>query len=193
MYIEGQIPNRQEGEKLLLFLRRHWLILVAQWLLYTILALIPIAIYFFLVYAFPQILTSNIIYPFLFLLTSVYYLFNILFFFNAFIDYHLDVWIVTSKRIIDIEQKGLFNRVISEQSVDKIQDVSATQKGFWRTFFDYGTVSVQTAGRIDKFSFHQVPHPFEVVRTINSLVQKEEEGLEHEIHEILHHEGDHGV
>ncbi|MDD5340938.1 MAG: PH domain-containing protein [Patescibacteria group bacterium] len=188
MYIEGTIPNRQEDEKLLLFLRRHWIILLGKWILYILLGLIPIAIYYFLLYAFPFLITNEIYYSFLLLLTSIYYLFMILFFFNAFIDYHLDVWIVTSKRIIDIEQKGLFNRVISEQTIDKVQDVTAVQKGFFETFFNYGTVIVQTAGKLERFSFHQVPLPFDIVKTINGLVQREEDNLEHEIHEILHHE-----
>lgn len=164
--------------------------LFAPWFLNAVLALIPVAIYFFLNYAYPQILSSKAIYPFLFLLASIYYLFIVLFFFNAFIDYHLDVWIVTTKRIIDIEQKGLFNRVISEQTIDKVQDVAATQKGVFPTFFNYGTIQIQTAGKVERFFFLQVPHPFDVERTINNLIEKKEDNLEEEIHDILHHQVD---
>jgi membrane protein YdbS with pleckstrin-like domain len=188
MYIEGTIPNRQEDEKLLLFLRRHWIILVGKWLMYLFFGLIPIAIYYFLLYAYPFVLKNIFYFAFLLLLASIYYLFMVLFFFNAFIDYHLDVWIVTNKRIIDIEQKGLFNRVISEQTIEKIQDVAAIQKGIFPTFFNYGTVQVQTAGKIERFLFYQIPKPFDVVKTINELIKEEEENLEQEIHEIIHHE-----
>jgi hypothetical protein len=188
MYIERTIPNRQEDEKLLLFLRRHWIILVGKWIMYIFLGLIPVAIYYFLLYAYPGVLKNNADYAFLFLLASTYYVFNILFFFSAYIDYHLDVWMVTSKRIIDIEQRGLFNRVISEQTIDKIQDVAAIQKGVFPTFFNYGTVQIQTAGKVERFFFLQVAHPFDVEKTINGLIERKEDNLESEIHDILHHE-----
>jgi len=181
MFIERTIPNRQADEKLVLFLRRHWLVLFGRWFFLIILAGIPVGIYFFLATYQPQILTGKITFPFLFLLTSIYYLFIWLFFFNVFIDYYLDVWIVTTKRIIDIEQRGLFNRVVAEHSLEKIQDVTGAQKGLIQTIFKFGDVFIQTAGEIQRFDFHQVKNPFEVVRIINSLLQKKEERLEQEI------------
>ena len=181
MLIEGNIPNRQKDEKLILFLRRHPIILVGKWLLYLLLATIPILLYFFLSYTYPQILESKISYPFLFLLASVYYLYVLLFLFNAYIDYQLDVWIVTNQRIINIEQKGLFNREIAEHSLERIQDVSGLQKGIFETFFSYGDVHVQTAGEIQRFIFRQVDNPFEVVRVINGLIQKKELKFEEQL------------
>ena len=185
MYIEGQIPNQQKDEKLILFLRRHWSVFVGKWLIYIFLSGLPIGLYYSLVNLQPQILNDKISYPFLLLLASLYYLFMVLFFFNAFIDYYLDVWIVTSQRIINIEQRGLFNREIAEHTLDKIQDVSGIQKGFTQTLFGYGNVHVQTAGEIQRFVFQQVKSPFDVVRVINGLIEKKEEKLEHEIADKL--------
>jgi len=185
MFIENQIPNRQKDEKLILFLRRHIIILVGKCLIYILLALIPVGIYFFLLNFQPQILNSLIIYPFLFLLTSAYLLYILLFLFSAFIDYYLDVWIVTSERIINIEQKGLFNREIAEHSLDKIQDVSGEQKGIFQTFFSYGSVHVQTAGEIQRFIFQQIDNPFEVIRVINNLIQKKEAKFESQLADKL--------
>jgi uncharacterized membrane protein YdbT with pleckstrin-like domain len=144
-----------------------------------------VGIYFFLLYFQPQILANPIIYAFLFLLASAYILFILLFLFSAFIDYYLDVWIVTSQRIINIEQKGLFNREIAEHSLDKIQDVSGEQKGILQTFFSYGNVHVQTAGEIQRFIFQQIDNPFEVIRVINNLIQKKEAKFESQLAEKL--------
>ncbi len=171
MFIEKHIPNRQKGEKLVLFLRRHWLVIIGDWLFYIFLALIPVGLYYFILTNQPAILSGKIIYPFLLLLSSLYYLYILLFLFNAFLDYHLDVWIVTNKRIINIEQKGLFNREVAEHELDKIQDVSGEQKGFLQTIFSYGDVHVQTASEVQKFIFHQVNNPFEVVKEINQLLK----------------------
>jgi uncharacterized membrane protein YdbT with pleckstrin-like domain len=185
MYIERHIPNRQSNEKLVLFLRRHWLTIFGHWLFYLFLGTIPIGIYFFLKYQFPEILIGQFSYPFLLLLTSIYYLFLLLFFFNAFLDYNLDVWIVTNQRIINIEQKGLFNREIAEHSLERIQDVTGIQKGVWQTFFSYGDVHVQTAGEVQRFIFHKVNNPFEVVRILNTLIHKEEAKFEDKLADKL--------
>ncbi len=185
MFIEGQIPNRQKDEKLILFLRRSPFVLFSRWLLYLLLGLIPIGVYFFLIYLQPNLLTNNIIYIFLFLLGSIYYLYLVLFIFSAFIDYYLDVWIVTDQRIINIEQKGLFNREIAEQGLDRIQDVSAIQKGVLQTFFSFGDIHVQTAGEIQRFIFQQISHPFDVVKTINSVIEKKERKFEAQLEEKI--------
>ena len=185
MFIDNQIPNRQKEEKLILFLRRHPAILAGKWLYFILLGLIPLAIYFFLLYFQPQILRNIIAHAGLLLFASVYYVFILLFFFSAFIDFYLDVWIVTDQRIINIEQKGLFNRVIAEHSLDKIQDVSGEQKGIFQTLFSYGSVHIQTAGEVQRFIFFQVKNPFEIIRVLNNLIQKREAKFEHEITEKL--------
>lgn len=185
MYIERHIPNREKDEKLILFLRRHWIILIAKWLVVLVIALVPLVIYFFLSYFEPEILKKYVYYAFLFLLSSLYYLFTLLFFLNAFIDYYLDVWIVTDRRIINIEQRGLFNREIAEHTLERIQDVTAIQKGFWQTLFSYGDVHVQTAGEIQRFVFRQVNDPFNVVRIINEEIKKFEKNEEHELMEKI--------
>ena len=171
MYIEKHIPNRQKGENLVLFLRRHWIVIIGHWLFYVFLALIPLGFYFFIDYQFPTLLTGQVTYAFLLLLASLFYLFILLFFYHAFVDYHLDVWIVTNKRIINIEQKGLFNRIVAEHELEKVQDVTGKQKGVFPTFLSYGDVLVQTAGEVPMFIFKQVDNPFEVAKTINHLLK----------------------
>lgn len=181
MYIENQIPSRQPDEKLILFLRRHWVILVSRWFIFATLALIPLLFYVFIYVTYPWILEHELLYPLLLLLSSSYYLFIILFLFNSFIDYYLDVWIVTDQRIINIEQRGLFNREIAEHDLDKIQDVSGIQKGFFQTLFSYGDVHVQTAGEVQRFIFRQVDDPFDVVRKLNKLIQSHETDFDNRV------------
>ena len=59
------------------------------------------------------------------LCVSIYYLALITFFFRAWLDYYLDIWVITDERIVNIEQKGLFSREISTQQLYRIQDVTA--------------------------------------------------------------------
>ncbi len=89
--------------------------------------------------------------------------------------YTLDNWIVTTKRIIDSLQSGFFNRRVAELHLEKIQDVSYKIEGLLPTFFNYGIVEIQTAGKDNKFLFEQVPNPQRVKDIIMELILEEEE------------------
>lgn len=67
-------------------------------------------------------------------------------FFIEWTDYYLDLWIITDKKIIDVEQKGFFNREVTSFIYAHIQDITVETKGFIETFFKFGTLHIQTAG-----------------------------------------------
>ena len=94
------------------------------------------------------------------------------YFFIGWVDYYLDAWIVTNDRIINIEQNGLFNRVISEQRLYRVQDVTAEVGGIIKTFFNFGTVFIQTAGEVGRFNFEEIPEPYLVKKIILELHEK---------------------
>lgn len=73
--------------------------------------------------------------------------------FYGFIDYYLDVYIITNERIVNIEQNGFFKREISELHLHQIQDVSAKVNGFLPTIMHYGDVFIQTAAERENFVF----------------------------------------
>lgn len=105
--------------------------------------------------------------------TSIFFLFGSLFIYQMFIDYWLDVCIVTDKRILDIEQQGLFSRTVSELRLFRVQDVTAEIKGFWKTMFNYGDVFIQTAAEKERFEFIGIPHPNEVAKMILDLAEED--------------------
>ena len=90
------------------------------------------------------------------------------------------LWIITNKRIINIEQKGLFSREISELELDKIQDVSADIIGIIPTFLGYGDIYIQTAGETEKFIFKNIPDPYGVKDLIMGLEKNNERRVEKE-------------
>jgi uncharacterized membrane protein YdbT with pleckstrin-like domain len=67
--------------------------------------------------------------------------------------------LVTDRNLVQIMQKGLFVRKVSRLSISNVEDVSAEQKGFLPTFFNYGTLIVQTAGEMENFVFPYCPNP----------------------------------
>jgi len=74
-------------------------------------------------------------------------------------DYYLDIWVLTNRRVITIEQKGLFSRKMSEFDLEKIQEVSVDVSGFFPTLLDYGNIRVRTASENPDFIFKQVGFP----------------------------------
>lgn len=171
---EKWLPNRERigDEKIIYFLRRHWFVLFTKFLFLIVLGLIPVVMYFVSGSLFGDLVLGNTSSALLIMLTSLYYLFIWVIAFTVFIDYYLDIWIVTNHRIVDIEQKGLFNHVVSEQSLERVQDVSSSVKGLFPTFLDYGLVLIQSAAAQNLFHFKQVPEPEAVSRRINQLAQE---------------------
>ncbi len=81
--------------------------------------------------------------------------------------WNADVLVVTNLRIVDVDQKGLLSRKVSEAPYDVIQDVSWKREGIWQTIFRMGSVSVQTAGSSATIEAEQIPHPSKLHEIIN--------------------------
>ena len=82
--------------------------------------------------------------------------------FLMWIDYWLDVWIVTDQRVVNIEQKGLFSRHVSELHFHTVQDITSKVQGVIPTLLNYGDVEVQTAAEKTRFLFRHVPDPYAI-------------------------------
>jgi membrane protein YdbS with pleckstrin-like domain len=67
--------------------------------------------------------------------------------------------IVSDKSLIQIIQRGLFIRKVSRLSMSNVQDVEAAHNGFLATVFNFGTLTVETAGEEDNFVFPFCPTP----------------------------------
>lgn len=73
--------------------------------------------------------------------------------------YRLSMLIVTDKSLMQVVQSGLFVRRVSRFTMSDVEDVTAEQKGIFATLFNYGTLTVQTAGTADNFLFTYCPNP----------------------------------
>lgn len=155
----------------MLVLRRHWFNIFVQFVPVLILALAIFWSYFNLPDIFP-IFNEHAWRGFFNFFESLLAMFLLVSFFLVFIDYYLDAWIITDKRIVNIEQRGLFYRIISELELDKIQDITTEVSGVIPTFFNYGNVFIQTAAEKERFIFRKIPDPYKVKDVLMGL-QKE--------------------
>ena len=90
-----------------------------------------------------------------------------------FLHWYYNIYIVTTQRVIDIDFIQLLYKKFSEARLDRIEDVTFTSSGFFAAVFNFGDVTIQTAGETREFAFDSIPKPSSVVRTIEALIDKE--------------------
>lgn len=167
-----KLPGRLPNEKIIKILRQDGLVLLLKLLAVVALTGLPALVGFIMLSLYPNLLLGEISYPLIVLAISGYVLFIWLFAFFSFIDYYLDVWIITSERIIDVKQEGFFSRTVAELKLFQIQDVASELKGFLKFIFRYGDVYVQTAGEVGRFVFKQIPNPEQIRDIIIKLTEE---------------------
>lgn len=171
MFTLDHLPHRRRDEEIVFMLRRDYFILIKIIAFYVFLFFVPLIAKWYIVTFKLHYLSTEMGYTVLILIMFLYYLYVLLFFYRAFLDYYLDVWIVTNHRILSIELQGLFNRVVSEHKLFRIQDVTTEQVGFLAHFFHFGHIYIQTAATKQRFIFEQISEPEKVARRIVQLIE----------------------
>ncbi|HRH32517.1 MAG TPA: PH domain-containing protein [bacterium] len=167
-----KLPNSEPKETVKLFLRRHWIDLLRIFLFSGAMLLVPVVIGVVLQLGDVQVLHHPLWSVVVMLALASYLLIVHALTLTEITDYWLDVWIVTSERVINTEQQGLFNRLVSEVHLGQIQDITSETKGLLETFLTYGDVYVQTAAEKERFRFKNVDNPDDVKITISQLVKQ---------------------
>lgn len=160
--------GQKMGEEILIVVHRHWFDILSQFFMIFLMLALLIASCIFTPFLFPALTSGNGSALFSFL-QNLFLLATWMIFFVIWIDYYFDVWIVTNERIVNIEQKSLFSRSISELELENIQDVTVEVLGIIPTFLNYGNLYIQTAGEMERFVFRHVPNPYAVKDLIMNL------------------------
>lgn len=162
-----RFADQEENEEIILIVRRHFITNIPWLAAVIILAILPFTL-FPIIFSFSPfpVLSSQTI----FLLAFFYYLIIAGFVLLNFTLWYFHIGIITNIRIRDIDIHGILYKDVSEAKNEFIQDVSYTQIGFVRSIFNYGEVSVQTAGTKPNIEFDKAPRPAEITRIIGDLL-----------------------
>lgn len=158
-----------QDEHILMVIRKHWFVMLESLLILLFLLIGGIIILSFLPSLLPE-MPPAALRPLIGFLMSMYALLVLALLFLSWMDYHLDMWVITDKRIIDIEQRGLFHREMSDIPYERIQDITVNMKGPIQTFFRFGTIRIQTAGQRE-FAIANIPHLEELRDTLLRYAQ----------------------
>lgn len=156
-----------------MFVRRHWFALAHRLIAPAVLALVPSAVGLGAQYAGATLFVeaAGLGYTLYALGVHLFWLLAIVLALAAFVDYYLDYWVVTDRRIVSVEQSGLFSRTVAQLHLSRVQDATARIHGPVATVLDYGDVFIQTAGEEARFVFTSIPHPNQLIARVMTLHQ----------------------
>jgi uncharacterized membrane protein YdbT with pleckstrin-like domain len=157
----------EEDEVILLQVRKHWFVLCVQFFSVIVLALFP-AVFLYLVFFSSSINLPVFNTSFVISLYAGWLIIMWMILFSVWTNYYLDVWTVTNKRLIAVDQRGFFSRTISSFRLERMQDITVTVKGIIATLLNFGTLEIQTAGVEKNFRVHGIPGPADIKSVILS-------------------------
>ena len=170
--------NFESGEKIIKVVRRHWLVLLPMVFVLVLVATGPLLLYLFITSNYlgfnDQVVSvirdfwgKWVVFGY-----SIWLLILWIIFFIEWTDYYLDLWVITDRRIVDVEQIGFFHRDVTSFSYAQIQDITVETRGFIQALLKFGTLHIQTAGHSRNIIIRDAHYPEEARALILELQQK---------------------
>jgi len=88
---------------------------------------------------------------------------------RLFFKWSRTVLVITDRRIVDVEQRGFLDQVVSEIPFPQVEDVSYRIKGFFPTVLRVGVMIIKTVGNAADIEFVRVRRPARLHDLINDL------------------------
>lgn len=104
-------------------------------------------------------------------------LFAVLYSLKKVILWYDNVFVVTNLRVIDIDQRGFFDRSVSGFTYANIQDVAYRIKGVLATLFHVGTITIRPIEGSVHIELHRMRHPAKIVDVINEFREEARVGV----------------
>lgn len=99
---------------------------------------------------------------------AVLFVFSVIY--KIYFIYQNSFCLITNQRVINVDQRGFFDRRITETEFANIQDVTNTTKGMIGTSLNFGEIEIQTAGKENKLSIKFIPDPYQVQQQITKNI-----------------------
>lgn len=96
---------------------------------------------------------------------------------SAVLDYfrwNNELYVITDQRVIQV--RGIFNKMVSDSSLEKINDVMLTQSWIGR-IFDFGDIEVVTGSDIGVNMMQKIGHPLDFKRAMMEAKQHYSRGF----------------
>ncbi len=146
-------------EEVLQLVRPTWIV---YGLHFGLASLIIILAFFFL---YPLIHWADIGFLFFFLILLV----GLIYWLRTYLIYSRTALLISDRRVMDFNQKGLFHQEVSEIIFANIEDISYNKKGIVATLFNYGTLEIQTAAQKITIEIKGIKRPDQIQNLITDV------------------------
>ncbi|MFA6184702.1 MAG: PH domain-containing protein [Candidatus Shapirobacteria bacterium] len=157
-----KFTEQDDHEIIYLAVRPHWITNISWFFISIAMLFVPL---------FFGYLSFLNVFPIQYRLALVlfWYLITFIYGFEKFLSWYFDLFLITNERVVDIDFNNLLNKHFAEADISAIQDVSFSIKGILGTFFNFGTVLVQTASEKNQIIFNNVANPQKIMRLLKEL------------------------
>ena len=162
---DKQFPGQHQGEIVKLVFNQHPLVMrkaLILGLLVIVLGILPLD--------FPQVYANDEISGFFLKVALIVPVFVFAGWFWRWVGWRYSVYIVTSERIVEIKQKGFFERAVEEWQLDSVQNVNYRVGGLQAVMFGYGNITIRTF--IGDLVIPTVHHPVKIFEQLQVLVRE---------------------
>jgi hypothetical protein len=182
----------EKDEEVLLMVRKHWFVILAELSGIVILIMLPfVALFGFALFNGTFAAMGINLYEFANVIgfaVATWLLLSLLGGFTIWTHYYLDLWIVTDRRIILVDQIHFFSRNVSVFRLERMQDIEYTIKGIIPTLLNFGSLKAQTAGAHESnFNSTGLPDPRGLQSTIQHAMDQRMRVLHIQPDEIARH------
>ena len=146
----------EEGELISDAIRKHWIVYVIDFVMHFFGCIIFIVAAVYLASRGSLAIMSSSTSSYGAMILVMFVLIFWTSFFYAWTKHYFDVWYITNKHIIAIDQKQIFKRDEAFMELTRIQDVFFEKEGLIATLLGYGRLKVQTAGTEQEFIIEDV-------------------------------------
>jgi membrane protein YdbS with pleckstrin-like domain len=156
-----------DNEQVLFATHQHWLVLAGEILSETVLTvavIVGVTLIYFLWLLNPLVFFGYLllIFPLVSLLRDV-------------LNWSNRKYVVTSRRVIQLA--GVFNKNVTDSSLEKVNDVKLSQS-FLGRMFDYGDIEILTASELGVNKFTHIGHPIQYKTAMINAKEKLERAPE---------------
>lgn len=89
----------------------------------------------------------------------------------SWIGWYFSLFIITDQRLIQITQKGLFNRSVIDMRLNQIQMVNYQIAGLQETLLGFGTIMMQTF--VGDLVIHEIHHPATIQKKLLEILRQQ--------------------
>ena len=160
MFDLAEVVQLKDGERVQTLVRRHVSRILPALFLSGALIVVP----FFFLFTFVRFGSIGIGSFVLLIVCGFFYALKTFFIWDA------TVFIVTNQRLVQVDQRSLWNRIVSEIALMHVRDLQWERRGVQDTIAHTGTIGIKTgSSSVSDLMVKDIPNPEQVLRLIQEL------------------------